>query len=192
MLSGRCSFDVVSFPSTAYDWTPEEEGISPENDTPGDHGIIVPDGATSLDIIADGGGGGGSDRGAGGGARALKTIAIDPADVGAVITFHTPAGGIGDAVTAFGVEEDGEDATVDGVLTAGTIAMVAGGGKKGTNSPGAGGTATGGDMNTSGGNGSGPDGGYGASGAPENEPPGGGGDLQMDGAPGQVKFTWTY
>jgi hypothetical protein len=207
LLNGICTFDVIAFTAEAYDFAVvpgsgvfvSDEGVSPEANSPGDHGIVVPEGATSLVIVADGGGGGGSDRGAGGGARCVKTIAVDPADWGAVILYHVGAGGIGDAVTALGVESDGEDSTVTGSLAAGAIAMTAGGGKKGTNSPGAGGAASGGDATVladgtstgSGTSGSGPDGGPGRSGADANAAPGGGGDLQMDGANGSVTFTWT-
>lgn len=191
--AGQCTFEVISFPASAYDWDADtEEGNSPENDTPGDHATTVPAGATSLTLTVDGAGGGGSDRGAGGGARSVKTISIAPADEGKVIRFTVARGGIGDAVTALGVEEDGGDSTVTGTLLAGSIAMTAGGGKKGTNSPGAGGTATGGTTNTNGQSGSGPDGGYGASGAPPNTKPGGGGDIQTDGADGAVDFKWSY
>lgn len=190
--AGHCTFEVISFPAAAYDWASIEEGNSPENDTPGNHATIVPVGATSLTIKAIAAGGGGSDRGAGAGGMAVKTIAIDPTDWGKPILFKVGKGGIGDAVTALGVEEDGGDSTVTGTLLAGSIALVAHGGKKGTNSPGAGGTATGGDTNTTGQSGSGPDGGYGPSGAPPNTKPGAGGDLQTDGGDGHVDFKWSY
>jgi hypothetical protein len=198
LLSGRCSFDVVSFAASDYDFDPDsEEGVSPENATPGDHGIAVPANATQLAITADGAGAGGSDAGGGAGARAVKTIAIDPADWGQVIRFHVGAHGIGEAVNVIGgVMTDGEDSTVDATLTAGTIAIIAGGGKKGTNSPGLGGAASGGDTNTSGGSGHGAgpgvDGGIAASGAPANEKYGGGGDEQTDGADGFIDFQWTF
>jgi hypothetical protein len=174
LLNGICTFDVSAFPSDAYDFDPiphgsgvftSEEGISPEANCPGDHGIVVPEGATrrsrsqptaaaAAALIAA----------AGGGARCVKTIAIDPADWGTVILYHVGAHGIGEAVNVIGgVMTDGEDSTVTGTLVAGAINMVAHGGKKGTNTPGAGGTASGGDTNTSGDDGHGPDGGAGRS-----------------------------
>lgn len=199
LLNGRCTFQVASFSATDYDFDDTTEGgVSPENAKPGNHGILVPtdelgNAPTSLTITADGAGGGGSDRGAGAGARSVKTIAIDPADVGTRILFTVGLAGIGEAVNVIGgVMTDGGDSTVTGTLTAGPIAMVAGGGKKGTNSPGAGGVATGGDTNTNGGGGSGPDGGTAASGAPPNEAYGGGGDIQTDGGDGFVDFQWTF
>lgn len=202
LLNGICTFDLSAFPSTAYDFDPiphgsgvftSEEGVSPEANCPGDHGIVVPEGATQVVITADGAGGGGSDRGAGGGARSIKTIAIDPADWGAVILYTVGAHGIGEAVNVTGgVMTDGGNSTVTGTLAAGSIAMTAHGGHKGTNTAGAGGTASGGDTNTSGSNGGGPDGGAGASGADSNLTPGGGGDLQTDGGDGSVTFEWTF
>ncbi len=85
LLSGACTFDVVSFPAEAFEWDATEEGISPEFDTPGDWGIVVPAGVTEVTITADGAGGGGAEEDGGdGGARSVLTIAIDPADVGQV------------------------------------------------------------------------------------------------------------
>lgn len=197
LLSGSCMFEVVSFPSTAYDWEVTEEGASPEFETPGDWGYVVPTDATSLTITADGAGGGGENggNGGGGGARSVKTIAIDPADWGTVILFTVGAGGLTDTEGG-GASTSGGASTVTGTLTAGTIAISAGGGQSGF-AGGGGGTASGGDTNTSGGSNSGGNGGTAASGAVDNgqnkaETPGGGGHEWGDGGDGRVVFDWTF
>lgn len=203
LLKGVCTFEVISFPSEAYAWNPAlEEGVSPENDTPGVHGIAVPAGATSVKITVDGGGGGGSEtNGGGGGARAVKTVPLDPADVGVIFQFTVGAGGTGQVFDSFNIATDGEASTVTGIVASGTVSMLAGGGKRGVGPFGgtaAGGTATGGDTNTSGSGTHTDDGGDGASGAPgggdfeEGEVPGGGGHRQYDGGNGAVVFEWTY
>lgn len=189
-LTGQCTFGVVSFPSTAYDWAATEEGDSPEFEKPGDWGIVVPTGATSVVITADGPGGGGCENDGGdGGARSVKTMLIDPADWGAVILFTVGAKGLGDPLSVGAT--DGEDTTVTGTLTAGAIAMVAGGGNCNLNGNGPG-VATGGDTNTDGSSSAGGDGGQAGSGASENEFPGGGGHEGVDGANGRVTFDWVF
>lgn len=191
LLSGACTFDVVSFPAEAFDWEATEEGLSPEFDTPGDWGIVVPEGVSEVTITADGAGGGGAEADGGdGGARCVKTIAIDPADVGQVILFTVGAGGRGDPPGDL-VSTDGGDTTVTGTLTAGVINMFAGGGNNNINGDGPG-IATGGDTNTNGASSSGGDGGQAGSGASENEFPGGGGHEGVDGANGSVRFDWVY
>ncbi len=204
LLNGICIFDVIAFPAAAYDFDPipgsgvytSEEGVSPENNSPGDHGVIVPEGATSVVITADGAGGGGAEDDGGGGARCIKTMAIDPADWGSVILYHVGKFGKGDAAyPATDLAESGEDSTVTGTLVAGAIAITAGGGSPSTGtSPGAGGTGSGGDTNTTGGfDGASVQ----ASGGPPNtDPPngfpGGGGWHLTDGANGSVTFTWAF
>lgn len=191
LLVGACTFEVVSFSEADYDFDPVEEGVSPEHEAPGNHGIAVPSGTTEVTITADGAGGGGSATvGGGGGARSVKTIAIDPADWGAVILFTNGAGGIGDPA-GLGVSTSGDASTVTGTLVAGAIAMTANGGQSGALG-GAGGTASGGDTNTSGSAHSGGDGGEAASTATENEAPGGGGHEGVDGGNGRVTFDWVF
>jgi len=190
MMAGTVTCDVVSFPASAYELSLAEQGVSPENETPGNHGVPVPVGATSVTITCDGAGGGGSGNdGAGGGARCIKTIAVAGGDVGKIITFTNGAGGRGDPQD-LALCTDGGASTVTGSLIAGSIAMSAGGGTSGINGH-AGGTASGGDTNTSGSGASGGDGGNGASGATENEAPGGGGHEGVDGGHGKVIFDWT-
>lgn len=205
LLNGVCTFEISSFPANAYAFDPTtEEGISPENNSPGDHGVVVPDGTTQVVITVDGAGGGGYEDDGGGGSRAIKTIGIDPADWGTVILYHVGRAGKGDATygvppywtmgqTSSTVNEDGEGSTVTGTLVAGAINIVAGGGHKGTTSPGAGGIATGGDVNIPGGF----DGvGMASGGAPNIDAPdgfpGGGGWRLTDGANGSVTFQWSY
>lgn len=190
LLSGACTFEVVSFPEEAYDWDATEEGNSPEFETPGDWGVVVPDGATEVVITVDGAGGGGSgEDGGGGGARCVKTVAISPLDWGDVIQFTVGAGGMGDPPNIQS-STDGGDSTVTANLVAGSISLFAGGGKSGFNGD-AGGIATGGDTNTNGSSAAGGDGGQAGSGASENEYPGGGGHEGVDGANGRVTFDWT-
>lgn len=190
LLSGRCTFEVSSFPSTAFDWDATEEGNSPEFETPGDWGIVVPEGATEVTITADGAGGGGSGfDGGGGGARSVITVTIDPLDWGDVIQFTVGRGGMGDPPNIQS-STDGGDTTVSANLVAGSVSLFAGGGKSGFNGD-AGGVATGGDTNTNGSDAAGGDGGQAGSGASENEFPGGGGHEGVDGAHGRVTFDWT-
>lgn len=190
LVSGSCTFEVVSFPASAFDWEATEEGESPEFDSPGNWGRVVPDGVTSLTITADGAGGGGTAADGGdGGARCVKTIAIDPADVGKVILFTVGLRGQGDPLSTNAT--DGGDTTVTGSLVAGDINMFAGGGNCNLNGDGPG-IATGGDTNTNGFSSAGGDGGQAGSGASENEFPGGGGHEGVDGANGSVTFDWTY
>lgn len=190
LLSGACAFDVVSFPSTAYDWTPAEEGVSPEHEAPGDHGIVVPEGATELTITADSAGGGGTAADGGdGGARSVLTMIIDPADWGSVILFTVGRGGQGDPLTTDAT--DGGDTTVTGTLTAGAINILCTGGNCNNSGDGPG-IATGGDTNTSGASSAGGNGGEGASGATENEAPGGGGHEGVGGGHGRVTFDWVF
>lgn len=189
--AGACTLEIVSVNESAYDWDPTEEGNSPEFETPGDWGIVVPEGATEVTITVDGAGGGGSGfDGGGGGARSVKTVTIDPADWGDVIQFTVGRGGMGDPPNIQS-STDGGDSTVSANLVAGSISMFAGGGKSGFNGD-AGGIATGGDTNTNGFGASGGDGGQAGSGASENEYPGGGGHEGVDGANGSVRFDWTY
>lgn len=192
LLNARCTFQVISFPAEAYCWDTCEEGVSPEHERPGDHGICVPTGATEVIIRAIGGGGGGSEgNGGGGGAFVEKTVAVDPADWGERILFTVAAAGIGHAFDSFNLATDGGDSTVTGTLVAGAIAITAGGGEKG-NSGGAGGIASGGDTNTDGFDRSGGNGGVSGFGAIENEDPGGGGHEQVDGGIGSVTFEWVF
>ncbi len=188
---GACTFDVVSVSEESYDWDATEEGNSPEFETPGDWGIVVPEGATELTITADGAGGGGAGTdGGGGGARSVKTITISPLDWGDVIQFTVGRGGLGDPPNIQS-STDGGDTTVTANLVAGSVSMFAGGGKSGFNGD-AGGIATGGDTNTNGFDAAGGDGGQAGSGASENEFPGGGGHEGVDGANGRVTFDWTF
>ncbi len=190
LLAGTVTCEVVSFPSTAYDWTAAEEGVSPENETPGDWGVVVPEGATGVTITADGAGGGGCENDGGdGGARSILTIAVDPSDWGTILQFTVGADGIGDPLSVSAT--DGGDSTVTGTLTAGAIDMFAGGGNCNLNGNGPG-TATGGDTNTSGSSSDGGNGGEAASGATENEAPGGGGHEGVDGGNGRVTFDWVF
>lgn len=201
--SGAVTCQVVSFASSSYELSLAEQGVSPENETPGTWGVPVPEGTTSVTITADGGGGGGSGErahesggdGGGGGARCIKTIAIDPTDWGKIITFTVGAGGIGDAQSLH-TDTDGGDSTVTGTLVAGAINMFAGGGQAGSNGH-AGGTATGGDTNTPGSGADGGDGGTAGSGAVDQgwqkgETPGAGGHEGCDGGDGRVTFDWVY
>jgi hypothetical protein len=197
LLSGTCTFEVVSCPEETYDWDATEEGNSPEFETPGDWGVVVPEGATEVTITADGAGGGGENgaNGGGGGARSVKTVAIDPADWGDVIQFTVGRAGVTDTLGAQS-STDGGDSTVTANLVAGSISMIAGGGFSGFNG-GGGGSASGGDTNTAGGNHSGGNGGTAASGAEDNgsnksDSPGGGGHEWGDGGEGRVTFDWTY
>jgi len=195
MLKGICTFDVLSFPSECYCLERTEEGVSPEHETPGNHGIVVPENAISVKITAVGGGGGGSQDGrggGGGGAMSVKTLALSSADWGAIILFTVGRGGNGEVFYDFNLSEDGEDSTVSATLPAGVIAMVAGGGKDNHGSNGTGGVASGGDTNTNGNNKDNDQGGFSASGAIENEYPGGGGHIRTDGADGQVIIEFTY
>jgi hypothetical protein len=56
LLNGICTFDLSAFPSTLTTSIrsrnsgvfTSEEGISPEANCPGDHGIVVPEGATQV------------------------------------------------------------------------------------------------------------------------------------------------
>lgn len=190
LLSGACTFDVVAFPSEAFDWDPTEEGESPEFDSPGNWGRVVPAGVTSLAITADSAGGGGTAADGGdGGARSVKTIAIDPADVGQVILFTVARRGQGDPLSTDAT--DGGDTTVTGTLTAGAINILCTGGNCNNSGDGPG-IATGGDTNTNGSSSAGGDGGQAGSGASENEFPGGGGHEGDDAANGSVTFDWTY
>lgn len=192
LLVGRCTFQVISFPAEAYCWTTCEEGVSPEHERPGDHGICVPVGACAVTIRAIGGGGGGSEgNGGGGGAYVELTIAIDPADWGKVILFHVGASGIAQILDVLNLATDGGASTVTGTLVAGPIAISAGGGEKG-NIGGAGGIATGGAVNTNGFDRAGGNGGVSGAGAIENENPGGGGHEQVDGGIGSVTFEWDF
>ncbi len=191
VMAGAVSCNVVSFPVSAYELSLAEQGVSPENETPGTWGIPVPEGATSVTITADGGGGGGGDEDGGvGGGRCIKTIAIDPADWGTIIQFTVGAGGHGDP-TDSSLSTDGGDSTVTATLAAGSINMVAGGGGSGLSGD-VGGVATGGDTNTNGSHSEGGDGGVAGSGATENEAPGGGGHEGVDGGDGKVTFDWVY
>lgn len=225
LLNGVCTFDVVSFPSDAYDFDPlafddngnSEEGISPEANTPGDQGFMVPKNSTQIVIAADGAGGGGvgsasvsgGGTGGGGGARVLRTVAVSPADWGKVILYHVGNRGMGEDVDFSGsLATDGEDSTVNGTLAAGVISMRAGGGKRGTTSPGNGGVATGGDgtilsaggdrnrvvatHTINGGNGHGSTGGGSGALAPNDQYPGGGGSKGFDGQNGSVWFDVTF
>lgn len=195
LQKGICMFNVISFPAEAYCWDPIEEGVSPENETPGDHGIAIPPGATSLRMEAVGGGGGGSQDGrggGGGGAKVVKTVALVPADEGSILQFHVGRRGDGEVYFDFNLSQDGEASTITGTLTAGAISISAGGGKDNHGgTPGAGGVATGGDTNVNGNNKDSDQGGFSASGAIENEFPGGGGHCKTDGGHGQVTFEFT-
>lgn len=192
LLSGACTFDFVSFSSEAFEWDATEEGLSPEFDSPGDWGVVVPEGATAVVITADGAGGGGSmEDGGDGGARCVKTVTLDPSDAGKVILFTVGAGGRGDPPGEL-VSTDGGDTTVTCAdLVAGALDMFAGGGNNNINGDGPG-IATGGDTNTNGASSSGGDGGLAGSGASENEFPGGGGHEGVDGADGSVTFDWVF
>lgn len=189
--TGAVTCQVVSFPASAYELSLAEQGVSPENETPGTWGITVPEDTTEVTITADGAGGGGSGGdGGGGGARCIKTIAIDPADWGTIIQFTVGAGGQGDPQN-LALSTDGGDSTVTATLVAGAIAMVAEGGDSGLNGD-EGGLASGGDTNTPGGDADGGNGGVAGSGATENEAPGGGGHEGVDGGHGKVTFDWVY
>lgn len=192
ILSGTTTCSVVSFAEEVYELEVADQGVSPENETPGTWGVAVPEGATGVTITADGAGGGGSgEDGGGGGARCIKTVTLTAADAGTIILFTVGAGGRGDPPD-LGESTDGGDSTVTcAALSAGAIAMTAGGGQSGANGH-AGGTASGGDTNTSGSSASGGDGGEAGSGATENEAPGGGGHEGADGGNGRVTFDWVF
>jgi len=195
MLKGVCTFDVISMPAEAFCLSLIEQGVSPENETPGNHGIPIPPYARRVRIVADGGGGGGSQDGrggGGGGARCIKEIDLTSADEGTILRFTVGAGGNGEAYFEFNLSDDGEDSTVTGTVAAGSIAMVAGGGKDNHGAtPGAGGIATGGDTNLNGDPKNSDQGGDSGAGAIENEFPGAGGHCKVDGADGQVTFEFT-
>lgn len=198
MTKGVCTFDVISFPAECYCLLLEEQGVSPEIETPGDHGVVVKEGAISVKLTAIGGGGGGSQDGrggGGGGAMAIKTMALTSADWGtSIIRFHVGRGGNGETYFEFNLSEDGEDSTITATLSSGAVAMVAGGGKDNhaPGTSGAGGVATGGDTNINGNNKDSDQGGASASGAIENEFPGGGGHCKVDGGDGQVIVEFTF
>lgn len=130
--------------------------------------VAIPSGATSLTITLENAGGGGaksfsygSAYGGSGGARCVKTIAIDPADAAKVINYSLGAKGIGrKGSVGNGTDSGACSVSAPVALVAGAIAMAttaAGGGKltgTGAQSTASGGTATSGAVGdiTKGGN----------------------------------------
>ena len=124
----------------------------------------------------------------------VKELVLTEADEGEVIRFYVGRGGDGEVFYEFNLSQDGEASTVTAALPAGSINMSAGGGKD-NHSPGTfgqGGVASGGDTNTNGNNKDSDQGGFSASGAIENEYPGGGGHIRTDGADGQVIVEFSF
>lgn len=205
-------------------------GFSPYKSfyTTGNGTVTVPSGAAQLVVRVQGAGGGAAKAnyanpqcGGGGGGYALKTIALDPADIGKVLAWSVGLRGAGKSGT-IGAGSPGGSSTVDiDPLVAGTGLVVGGGGGGGSyiyiDNPyggsggyvflrGVGGTATGGDDNNPGGFG-GAGGGLSGSGAQGGGVPGrtgsnyggGGGSGQTvtpntnggTGGLGFVEFSWS-
>jgi hypothetical protein len=162
--------------------------------TPGSYNWTVPNGVTSIQIVATGGGGGASYPGTGFGGNGgnggvvTATLAVTP---GAVLSFYVGGGGAGTTIQAGG---GGGGSTNVNAGTANQIIAGGGGGGGGGNaelSPGGngGGAGTGSGTAGTGANNSGGSpgaGGVGGSGGCNlyDVPPNCGTDLPQDGAPG--------